>query len=98
MPSSRTRDLSRLAALLINRSREIAGKIAPVPPAKQFTATPIMASHIVIGRGRSNREAMVTFQVGNMSLTFAVETSMLRDECARLLAETKAGGKPAKAN
>ena len=91
-------DVSRLAALLINRARDVAAKVAPEKPPAEFTTTPIMASHVGIGSGRLDSEAMVTFKVGNLLLTFAVEIGMLQEQCRALLAATKAAAKPRKVN
>src|SRR5437016_2799947 len=64
-------DLSRLAALLIEQAGKVAAQRIPEQPPAQMTSTPILASHVVTGKGRSRSEAFVCFRVGNLDLTFA---------------------------
>ena len=82
-------ELSRIASLLISQAAKVAAKVAPKTPPEKLTATPILASHLAFGKGRSDSEAIVSFRVGNLDLTFAVDVPILHQQCTRLLSMTK---------
>ena len=81
-------ELSRIASLLLSQAAEVAARVVPKQPPTKMTATPIMASHLGFAQGRSPSEAIVTFRVGNLDLTFAVDVSMIHAQCTNLLATT----------
>ena len=89
-------ELSRTASLLISQAAEVASKVTPENPPEKLSATPILASHLAFAKGRSDSEALVAFRVGNLDLTFAVDVTLLHEQCTRLLSMTvrKAREKP----
>ena len=82
------RELSRLAALLIEQAGRVAATVTPDEPPNELAATPILASHLGFAQGRSETEALIAFQTGNLTVTFAVELTMLNEQCKRLLSST----------
>jgi hypothetical protein len=85
----RSAELARMTSLMLSQAAKIAAQTTPRQPPATMTATPILASHIGFAQGRSDSEAMVTFRVGNLDLTFAVDVSMIHAQCTTLLATTK---------
>ena len=81
-------ELSRTVSLLLSQAGQVAARVVPNQPPRKMTATPIMASHLGFAQGRSQSEAIVTFRVGNLDLTFAVDVSMIHAQCTNLLAKT----------
>lgn len=82
------RELSRLVGLMLSQAGEVAARITPDQPPEELRVTPVMASHLGVAQGRSDTEALVTFRVGNLDLTFAIELSQLVAQCERLRAMT----------
>jgi len=80
--------LSRLVSLMLSSAAEVAGLVSPGTPAEKMTATPMMASHIGVAKGRSDTEALISLVVGSLDLTFAVELPMLLDMCKSLQSRT----------
>ena len=85
----RNQDLSRIVALILSQAANVAATVTPKTPPETMTSTPVMASHIGFGKGRSDEEALVAFRIGNIDLTFAVDVTMLYQQCARLLSMTR---------
>ena len=77
-----------MAALLIEQAGRVAARTTPDQPPSEMTAIPILASHLGFAQGRSESEALVSFRVGHLYLTFAVELSMIAGQCADLLSKT----------
>lgn len=80
--------LSDTAALLISKAGKVAAKSAPNNLPEEMTATPIMVSTIGLAQGRSDTEALLTFRVGNLDLSFAVEVATLSELCRNLQSMT----------
>jgi len=80
------RELSRLVGLMLSQAGEVAARITPDQPPEELRVTPVMASHLGVAQGRSETEALVTFRVGNLDLTFAIELPQLVAQCERLSA------------
>ena len=85
----RSHELTRMTSLLLSQAAKVAAQTIPRQPPKKMTATPILASHIGFAQGRSDSEALVSFRIGNLDLTFAVDVSMVHAQCTTLFATTK---------
>lgn len=79
-----TKEASSLVSLLLKHAAEYTDKSQSEIAQNEFTAIPVMASHMGVGRGRSESEALIVLKVGMLDLTFAVELSMLTGICADL--------------
>lgn len=77
-------ELTRLVGLMLGQAGEVAARNTPDQPPEELRTTPVMASHLGVARGRSETEALVTFRVGNLDLTFAIELRQLVAQCQRL--------------
>jgi hypothetical protein len=82
-------ELSRLIALLLEQAGRVAAQVTPTHPPLNMTATPILASHLGFAQGRSESEELISFRVGNVDLTFAVDVSMIQRQCTVLLSTSK---------
>jgi hypothetical protein len=98
------KDLSRLAALLINQSEKVShAKIAEdartghTQRRANLTVLPIRASAIGIAPGLTDGEVFLTMEVGNMALCFATSEATLQDVC-RDLQHLDRAGKPKRPN
>jgi hypothetical protein len=78
------RELSRLVGLMLAQAGEVAARNAPERPPEELRVTPVMASQLGVAQGRSDTEALMTFRVGNLDLTFAIELAQLVAQCERL--------------
>ncbi len=85
----RNQELSRIVALILSQAADVAATVTPKTPPETMTSMPVMASHLAFGKGRSDAEAFVAFRIGNIDLTFAVDVSMLHEQCTRLLSMTR---------
>lgn len=87
--------LSRLAALVLNRAAEVAATTTPENPVegRPITATPIPATSIGVGRGRESTEALLICRFGNLELTFSVDAAMLHGTCTDFLTKVVPAGK-----
>ena len=85
-------DLSRLTERIIQEAaKHAAKKAARIEQGESITANPIPVSSIALGHGRSDTEALLAMRFGNLTLTFAVELSNIRNMCTRVLQATKEG-------
>jgi len=87
--SIRKQGLSRLTALLLEQAGRVAAAVTPDDPPRTMTATPILASHLGFALGRNDSEALVSFRVGNLDLTFALDIAVLHGQCTLLSKATK---------
>lgn len=77
--------LSRFAGSILNSAIKHAQSQSPhLEDGEQITGVPVPVVGLAVSPGRTGTEAMLTLRCGNLTLTFAVEASMLHDMCASL--------------
>lgn len=102
----KSKELSKLAALLIEQSQKVAVHQvsqqakggAPTSGRATLTLHPIRASKVGIGPGRTDAEMMLLVEVGNMSLCFALGTAALHGMCEDLHRRMEGLSKPRRPN
>ena len=82
------KELSRLVALQLNQAQKVAREQTSSSQPESMQTTPILASQLGVTPGRDQKEAILTFRVGNLDLSFAVGLSTLYRLCTDLLANT----------
>lgn len=86
----KNKELSKLAALLIQQSEKVASAInegslqVDASPRQHLTLAPIQSSSVGIGKGVKDWQTTLVIGVGNMTLAFSVDTSTLQQICADL--------------
>jgi hypothetical protein len=82
-------DLSRYASRIIQEAVKESQRRSPsFEEGEAISANPIPVQGMSLVPGRVETEAMLTLLVGNLTLTFALDVSMMHDICTDLLAKT----------
>ena len=82
--------LSRTVEFLLNLAVKSGELFAPEEKrVSELTAIPIPTAQLAVARGRTDREALLVFQVGILQVTFATELGKLSQICDDLRAKTK---------
>jgi hypothetical protein len=86
-------DFGRYASRIILEAQKFAATQAtPAPQGEILNADPIPLAALGIGRGRTSTEALLSAKLGNLTLVFSVELSMLRELCTALLPKLQETG------
>jgi hypothetical protein len=83
----KNKELSRLAALLLEQSQKVAiAKIATTQASQRrqktaLTLHPIQSSGVGIAKGRTGSQRTLSVEIGNLTLAFWVDTSVINGLC-----------------
>ena len=98
------KELSNLVALLLQQSEKVAiAKIAQTSPRDRerrfsLTGRPVELSGVAIAKGRTDKEATLLIEVGNMSLMFWTDKALLQGLCGELQSTMEAFDPPQRLN
>jgi len=87
-------DFSRLIELLLEGARRVGASVPADVKGGTLTAVPIPVTSMGIAKGRTAEEGFVLLRLGQMTLTFAVEMTLLHKWCKSVLANTTIIGPP----
>lgn len=74
--------VSDIVAAFIERAEQMAATMPPESLDRRLQARPIAAPGVALSPGRGPGEMLMTFRLGNLDLTFAVETTTLAQMCS----------------
>jgi hypothetical protein len=78
-------NVSVFVGRLLDHAVKIAGARTSDSPGTELSVHPLMASHLSWARGRSDDEVLLSFRLGNLDLTLAVETFQVNGMCTQIL-------------
>lgn len=79
------KSLNEFLGLMINLVQELGKRTAPPDgPTREISAVPVPAARLGVSKGRSETEAILAVQMGPVSLSFALELSVLTGMCEAL--------------